>query len=83
MIESYAIRYWYVYKSIQPTVNIRKFWPARRIPFAFEKKVELELNRIEQTGLIEKNDDDISEHASPIDEFNDAIRKCGGFRVKR
>lgn len=71
--------------QIDPNVNIRKFWPARRVPFALEKKVELELNRMEQAGIIEKINDDISEYASPIvvvsKRSTDAIRICGDFKV--
>ena len=71
--------------SPNKNVKVKKFWPARPVPFAIEKKVEMELDRLERRGIIQKIPNDVSEYASPIvvvsKRNSGAVRICGDFKV--
>ena len=58
------------------------FHKARQVPYALRPKIELELDRLEEAGVLSKVD--WSEWASPIVPVvkrNGAVRICGDFKV--
>lgn len=63
-----------------------KFYPARRVPFPLQKRVECELARLVNDGVLEMVDniDNPVEWSTPtvnIEKTNGNIRICGDFRV--
>ncbi|MGH0157174.1 UNVERIFIED_CONTAM: hypothetical protein FKN15_033151 [Acipenser sinensis] len=61
---------------------IPKFHKARPVPYAIRPKVEMELNRLEDAGILSKVD--WSPWATPIvpvAKKNGAVRVCGDFKV--
>lgn len=63
-----------------------KFFPARRVPFPLQKRVEFELARLVDDGVLEEIDtiNTPVEWSTPtvnIEKPNGSIRICGDFRV--
>ena len=62
--------------------SIPKFLKAHPVSYAFKKKIEIELERMVKSGILEPVD--ISEWATPIVPVikNDgSIRICGGYKL--
>ena len=65
--------------------EVNTFFKPRPVPFALENRINLELERLESKGIIERLPNDQSDFASPIvvvaKRNSDAIRMCGDFKV--
>lgn len=66
--------------------DVQKFWGTRLVLFATEKKVEMELDRLEKWGVIERIPNDISEFiflpiAVVAKRNTNSICICGDFKV--
>ena len=67
--------------SVQPTAQ-PKFFKPRSVPFALRERVESELDRLEQEGVLEKTH--FSEWAAPIvvvPKPDGRLRLCGDYKV--
>lgn len=59
-----------------------KFYKARPVPFSLQKKVDEELDRLENLGIISKvSHSDWAAPIVPILKPNGSIRICGGFNL--
>lgn len=59
-----------------------RFFRARPLPFAIKEKVEAELNRLEQTGVISRvNFSEWGTPIVPVLKKDGSVRLCGDFKV--
>ena len=67
--------------AVDPTVT-PKFHKARSLPFALKEKVELELQRLEEQGIISPvTHSDWAAPIVPVMKQNGNVRICGDYRV--
>ena len=66
---------------VDPSVS-PKFYKARTVPFALKERVEIELQKLEASGIISPVDQsDWAAPIVPVMKQNGHVRVCGDYRV--